>query len=83
MPYAITAVAKGKALRQTRGWPASAAVLAMRWVDDGHAEVRIIADGRAFSLASFRSEMGRMKQRWNKRSVAASESTAMLASPYP
>ena len=76
MPYAITAVAKGRALRQTRGWPASAAVLAMRWVDDGHAEVRIIADGRAFSLDSFRSEMGRMKQRWSRRSGTALASSA-------
>ena len=76
MPYTITAVADGTALRQTRGLPASAAVLAMQWISAGHTEVRIAADGRAFSLSSFRDEMGRMKQRWNKRSGAASASSA-------
>ena len=76
MPYTITAVADGMVLRQSRSMPTSAAVLAMRWVDAGHAEVRIIADGRAFSLDSFRSEMGRMKQRWSRRSGTALASSA-------
>ena len=75
MPYAIRAIANGFALRQTRVMPASAAVLAMQWIDQGYTDVRIVVDGTAYSLDAFRARLRRVKGRWQQQGKTATASS--------
>ncbi|GJD44548.1 hypothetical protein AFCDBAGC_2415 [Methylobacterium cerastii] len=55
--YVITAHAQEGVLQQTRQMAASAVVLARRWIDAGHANVRIEdAKGELFTGDMFKAE---------------------------
>ena len=47
----------------TRALPASAAVLAMNWIEEGAESVRIQVDGRSYDLAAFRKQFMRERRR--------------------
>jgi hypothetical protein len=54
MPFRIIAHQNGGSRVQTRVLAASAAVLAMAWIDQGLQGVKIEFEGRAYDLIAFR-----------------------------
>jgi len=56
MAFHILGDEKGAALKAIRTLPASAAVLAMRWLERGIGRVRIEVDGRSYTPDAFRQE---------------------------
>jgi hypothetical protein len=56
MAFQITARTPTGPSRQTRLFPASAAVLAMRWAERGFDAVTIEINGRTYDVEAFRKE---------------------------
>lgn len=75
MPYAITAVADGMALRQTRVQHASAIVLARKWIARGFGNVEIVDNGNRYTLDAFQKRFvwakGGYKDRGNVVQVSS------------
>jgi hypothetical protein len=62
MRFQIIGSDSGGLQKQTRMLPASAVVLALKWIAEGLANVRIEADGRAYGLDGFRRKFMRRAQ---------------------
>ncbi len=54
MPFHIVSETNEGPKTETRVLPASAAVLAMKWIQEGLQRVRIECQGRGYQLAEFR-----------------------------
>jgi hypothetical protein len=56
MAFHILGDEKGASIKAIRTLPASAAVLAMKWLERGIGRVRIEVDGRSYAPHAFRQE---------------------------
>lgn len=63
MAFHILGDEKGASIKAIRTLPASAAVLAMRWLERGIGRVRIEVDGRSYEPYAFRQRYLDNRQR--------------------